>query len=177
MRLHRKIIQTVVEIKWAGWRRGHAPRQQDWQRIAASLEAELELVKGSPPHAEMAEALTALSMGRMASCRSAPDWEAAEAFALDAVKISERLNDPRILSRALDALAGVYDGRSRLREHLRVALRRLAITQSAGFDDLREQIDALRGSPASHGCTWESTWTALPPLRGGGKSRRKYSGG
>ena len=58
--------------------------------------------------------------------------------------MAEQLAVPGILSRALDALASVYDGRGRLRDHLQVALRRLAVTQDPGFDNLRERIDALR---------------------------------
>jgi tetratricopeptide (TPR) repeat protein len=53
------------------------------------------------------------------------------------------------LSQAQGALANVLDGRSRLREHLEVAQRRLEITRQPGFEDLRESMDALRGVGAA----------------------------
>jgi hypothetical protein len=163
MRLHRKIIQAVIDVKWAvgvdfmrrANRIGNASR--------ASLETELILIQGAAPQAEMAETLTALSMGAW-RLPSVPDWDAAEQSALAAVAMAEQLSDPIILSHALDALAGVYDGRSRLREHLQVALRRLAITQSAEFDDRREKIDALRGVGMAQMYLGEYA-QALPPLR------------
>jgi hypothetical protein len=43
----------------------------------------------------------------------------------------------------------VLDGRSRLREHLKVAENRLEITRQPGFDDVRENLDALRGVGAA----------------------------
>jgi hypothetical protein len=59
--------------------------------------------------------------------------------------MAELLDDPVLLSQALGALANVLDGRSKLREHVDVAQRRLEVTQGEAFADIREQIDALRG--------------------------------
>jgi tetratricopeptide (TPR) repeat protein len=47
-------------------------------------------------------------------------------------------------SLAYGALGNVLDGRSRLRDHLQVAERRLAICRLPEFSDTREQIEALR---------------------------------
>ncbi len=144
MRLHRKIIQTVIDIKWATGVDFMRRLNQIGKAARANLEAELKLMQGAPPQIEIAEALTVLSLSAW-RLQSVPDWDAAEKFAQDAVAMAEQLSDSEILSRALDALSCVYDGCGRLREHLQVALRRLAITQGAEFDDLREKIDALRG--------------------------------
>jgi len=163
MRLLGKIIQAVIDVKWAVGVDVMRRANQIGNAARASLEAELELTRGAPPRAEMAQALAALSMGAW-RLPSVPDWEAAEQFALAAVAMAEQLSDPNILSHALDALAGVYDGRGRLREHLQVALRRLAITQGAKFDDLREKIDALRGVGLAQMYLGEYA-QALPPLR------------
>jgi len=46
-------------------------------------------------------------------------------------------------------LASALDGRSRLREHLEVARRRLETCHDERFEDQRESIDALRGAGAA----------------------------
>jgi tetratricopeptide (TPR) repeat protein len=163
MRLLGKIIQAVIDVKWAVGVDVMRRANQIGNASRASLEAELKLMQSTAPRAEIAQALTALSMGAW-RLPSVPDWDAAEQFALAAVAMAEQVSDPNILSHALDALAGVYDGRGRLREHLQVALRRLAITQGAEFDDLREKIDALRGVGLAQMYLGEYA-QALPPLR------------
>jgi ATP/maltotriose-dependent transcriptional regulator MalT len=69
-----------------------------------------------------------------------------------------------VILSALDALANIYDARNRLREHLQIAARRLVLTQSAAFDDLREKIDALRGMGMAQMYVGEYQ-DALPSLR------------
>jgi tetratricopeptide (TPR) repeat protein len=78
-----------------------------------------------------------------------PDWAAAQRFAQAAVDMAELLGSLVDLSPALGALANVLDGRSRLREHLHIAQKRLAIGQQPHFDDVRERIDALRSVGAA----------------------------
>jgi tetratricopeptide (TPR) repeat protein len=56
-----------------------------------------------------------------------------------------QLDDTLLLSQALGALANVLDGRSKLREHVDVAQKRLEVSQEDDFGDAREEIDALRG--------------------------------
>ena len=163
VRLYSKIIQTVIEVKNAVGMDFMRRANQIGNAARASLEAELKSMQGAPPRAEMAKALTALSMGAW-RLPSVPDWDAAEKFALAAVATAEQIPDPNVLSHALDALASVYDGRGRLREHLQVALRRLTITQAAEFDDLREKIDALRGVGMAQMYVGEYA-QALAPLR------------
>lgn len=142
-RLHRKIIQTVVDFMFT------VKLEVDQEnRISSAsqveLQAELEWLKRAPPDPEIVQALGALSLFAL-RIQSPPDWDAALRHAQDAVTMAESLTAPAILSSALDALANIYDARNRLREHLQMAERRLTLTQSAAFDDRREKIDALRG--------------------------------
>jgi tetratricopeptide (TPR) repeat protein len=78
------------------------------------------------------------------------DWDAAQGYAQTAVDMAGKLNSPIDLSQAHGALANVLDGRSYLREHLQVTEKRLEITRQPEFDDLRENLDALRGVGAAH---------------------------
>jgi tetratricopeptide (TPR) repeat protein len=59
--------------------------------------------------------------------------------------MAEQLGDRAAWSKALGALANGLDGRSLLREHLQIATRRLELNRAGGFDDPRENIDAVRG--------------------------------
>ncbi|HET9910892.1 MAG TPA: hypothetical protein VFQ13_03325, partial [Anaerolineales bacterium] len=63
-----------------------------------------------------------------------------------AADMAEELAEPVVLSRALGALGNVLDGRSLLRDHLQVALRRLEVSQDGRVDDLIERIDAVSGA-------------------------------
>jgi tetratricopeptide (TPR) repeat protein len=74
-----------------------------------------------------------------------------------------KLNSPVDLSQAYGALANVLDGRSRLREHLQVAEKRLEITRQPEFDNLRENLDSLRGVGAARMYVGEYT-QAMPYL-------------
>jgi tetratricopeptide (TPR) repeat protein len=148
LRLHRKIIQTIADVKWSVGIDFMQKASQVRRASRAALESEIAAMHDSP-NVETVEALAALSMDAW-RIESPPDWDAAQRFADQAVKMAEQLDRPVVLSRALDALASVYDGRSRLREHLQIVLRRLAITQDPRFDDLREKIDALRGAGQAH---------------------------
>jgi tetratricopeptide (TPR) repeat protein len=75
-----------------------------------------------------------------------PDWERAQKFAQSAVDMAEQLDDPVVLSRALGALCNVLDGRSLLRDHLQVALRRQEISEESRVEDVIERIDAVSGA-------------------------------
>lgn len=163
MRLHRKIIQAAIDVKWATGLDFLRQLNQIGNASRAALEAELKLTQDEPPQAEAARGLSALSLGAW-RLQSQPDWDAAEYFARAAVAMAEQLSNPEILSQALEALGNAYDGRGRLHELLQVALRRLTITQEAGFDDLREKIDALRGAGISYMFLGEYV-RALPYLR------------
>jgi len=73
-----------------------------------------------------------------------PNWETAQELAQAAVDMADELDSLVDLSLAYGALGNVLDGRSRLRDHLQVAERRLAICRRPEFNDVREQIEALR---------------------------------
>ncbi len=163
VRLQSKIIQTVNNVTNAVGMDFMQRANQIGNATLAQLETELNLMQGSSPQPEIVQALTALSLGAW-RIKSGLDWDAAEDFAQAAVAMAEQLSRPAILSHALDALASVYDGRGRLREHLQVALRRLAITQDAEFEDRREKIDALRSVGMARMFLGDYT-QALPPLR------------
>lgn len=149
MRLHRKIIQAAIDVKWATGLDFMRRLNQIGSASLVVLETELKSIQDAPPQAETARDLSALSLGAW-RLQPQPDWEAAEHFAQAAVVMAEQLSNSEILSQALEALGNVYDGRGRLHEHLQVALRRFAITQEPGFDDPREKIDALRGAGMAH---------------------------
>jgi predicted ATPase len=144
VRLHRKIVQLATEAKWNMDLENYRQASQIALQSQASLEQSLAVMDGEPPHSEAVRALAVLSFEAWRN-QIPPDWERAQRFAQAAVDMAERLDNAVVSSRALGALASVLDGRSLLREHLQVALRRLEITQDLGVDDPGECIDALSG--------------------------------
>jgi hypothetical protein len=108
------------------------------------LELHLSALKHEP-NAEVVRALATLSFEAWRS-RVPPDWERAQKYAQSAVDMAEELTDPGVLSRALGALGNVLDGRSLLRDHLQVALRRLEVSMDSRVDDPIEYIDAISGA-------------------------------
>lgn len=162
VRLYRKIIQVALDFMFTV-----AMEVMQGDTIAtasqAALQTELELLKDAPPDPEIAQALGALSVVAW-RIQVPPDWDTALSFAQDAVAMAEGLDVPAILSNALDALANIYDSRSRLREHLEIASRRHALTQSTAIEDVREKLDALRGLGMAQMYVGEYQ-EALPVLR------------
>lgn len=149
MRLNRKIVQIATEAKWSVDAASYQQVSEIRNASRASLEANLANLGSEPPQAEAVQLLVALSMDAWRN-QTPPDWESAQRFAQAAVEMGEKLGDAILTSQALGALANVMDGRSLLREHLQVALRRLEISRGAGFDEARECIDALRGAGVAH---------------------------
>ncbi|MCI0394283.1 MAG: hypothetical protein L0332_04685 [Chloroflexi bacterium] len=143
LRLHRKIIQTVSDIRWAT----RVEQQEEADRIGivsrASLEDALQLLEDQAPHRETVYLLKTLSLDAWRN-RLPPNWEAAERHALAALNVAEQLNDPAEVSTALGALAVIYLARGLLQEYLQIALRRLASSADARFDHVRERLDSLR---------------------------------
>jgi tetratricopeptide (TPR) repeat protein len=144
VRLQRKIVQAVTDLKWFVSMENLQRANQAREQALASLHEALEQFEGEPPHLETVRALIALSTDAW-RIQEPPDWEAAERFAQAAVEMAAALDSAVDLSQAYGALANVLDGRSRLREHLQMAERRLAICQQPGFSEVRETLDALRG--------------------------------
>lgn len=161
-RLHRKIVQTITDAKWAV----NAATYEQVNRIRkaslTSLEHELAAMAQKPPHAETVALYVALSMDAWRN-QEPPDWETAQRFAQAAVDMAEELDDAVVLSQALSALTSVLDGRSLLREHLAVALRRFEISRDSRMNDAHERIDALRGLGMAQAAVGEYE-AALPHL-------------
>jgi class 3 adenylate cyclase len=149
LRLNRKIVEAVTELKWSVSL--EYLQQANEIRLAArdALEAGLGRLEAEPPHSETVRALVVLSTDAW-RIQDPPDWEAAQRFAQAAVDMAGQLDSPVELSQALGALATVLDGRSRLREHLQVAHQRLALCRATQFEDVRERIEALRSAGAAH---------------------------
>jgi tetratricopeptide (TPR) repeat protein len=141
VRLHRKIVETVTELRWSADFEHFVAASQVGVASRASLEAALHLADGEPPHPETVRLLTALS--KEASIRVPPDWDAREHYARAAVDMAEQLDAPVELSATLDTLATVYGERGLFRERVQVALRRLALSHDRRASDLRERADAL----------------------------------
>jgi tetratricopeptide (TPR) repeat protein len=151
VRVHRKLIQIATDAKWSVDTTTYAQISEVRTQSLPLLEASLREMQDREPHAETVSLFAALSMDAWRS-QDPPDWESAQRFAQSGVDMAEQLDDPVVLSQALGALASVLDGRSLLREHLAVALRRLEISRDdspsrlrAPRFDTRERIDALRG--------------------------------
>jgi class 3 adenylate cyclase/tetratricopeptide (TPR) repeat protein len=154
VRLHRKIVEVVTDLKWSVGLQ--YLQQANASRLVAreALYAQLDQLESDVPNAEAVRALVALSTDAW-RMQDPPDWDAALRFAQTAVDKAEQLGSAFDLSQALGALATVLDGRSMLSEHRTITQKRLAICREAGFsgsgkiDELREGIEALRSAGAA----------------------------
>ncbi|UCD98146.1 MAG: AAA family ATPase [Chloroflexota bacterium] len=145
IRLHRKIVQIATDAKWSVDANTFAGVNEISQDSLLSLAENLQLLESAPPHPETVLSLTALSVEAWRNEIPA-NWESAQRYAQAAVDMAELLDDPVLLSRSLGALANVLDGRSLLREHLQVALRRIEVSKDPSFADPHERIDVLRSA-------------------------------
>jgi len=163
IRLNRKILQVVSELKWSV--RLELLQQANQSRMASrlSLEEGLRKMASQPPNQETVRGLVVLSTDAW-RIQEPPDWEAAQRFAQAAVELAGQLDSSVDLSQALGAYANVLEGRSLLREHLAVAQQRLAICREPQFGEVRETIDALRGAGAALMYVGESA-QAIPYLQ------------
>jgi len=149
MRLHRKIVQVVIDLKWSV-EMDHLQQANESRLVSLStLKDGLERMQSGPPNPETVRVVAVLSTDAW-RIQDPPDWEAAQRYAQAAVDMAEKLDSPVDLSQALGALANIMDGRSLLREHLRVAQRRLEISRGLQFDNVYESIEALRSAGAGH---------------------------
>jgi class 3 adenylate cyclase/tetratricopeptide (TPR) repeat protein len=148
VRLDRKIVQVVTDLKWSVSLEHLQQAEEARQKSLTNLKETLSNAAEELPNLETVRAFVALSTDAW-RIQEPPDWEAAEQFAKSAVDMAQQLDKPVDLSQAYGALANVLDGRSRLRDHLQVAEQRLAICRDPAFDDVREQMEALRGMGAA----------------------------
>lgn len=162
IRLRRKIVQTVTDLKWSvsleDLQQADEARTVSVEKLSAALLA----MRAKPPHPETMRALVALSADAW-RIQDPPDWEKAHELAEAAVQMAEHLDSPVDASQALGALESVLDGQSRLREHMQIAQQRLDLCRQPDFVDLRERLDALRGVGAAHMYVGEYS-TAIPYL-------------
>ncbi len=161
--LDRKIVQTVTDLKWSVSLEHLQQAEEARQESLRGLEKSLNGMQGDAPHLETVRALVALSTDAW-RIQEPANWDDAQSYAQAAVDMAGQLDSAVDLSQAQGALANVLDGRSRLREHLKVAQKRLEITRQVGFDDLRENLDALRGVGAARMYVGEYK-DALPYLK------------
>ena len=145
IRLNRKIVQIATEAKWNVDLDTYRQARELTLESLNVLELSLSAMQDGEPNAEVVHALATLSFEAWRN-RIPPDWERAQKYAQSAVDMAEELGDPVVLSRALGALCNVLDGRSLLRDHLQVALRRLEAGIDSGVDDPIERIDAVSGA-------------------------------
>jgi tetratricopeptide (TPR) repeat protein len=141
-RLHRRIIETVFNMTWGVPYAQREAMSQVAEASRAALAARLKQAETEPPHPEIVRALVALANDAW-MVSYPPRWDEAERWARAAVKLAEQLDAPGELSAALDALASVHYGYGRLREHLDVSRRRLALSREPRFGDRREQVHIL----------------------------------
>jgi tetratricopeptide (TPR) repeat protein len=147
--LHRKILQTVADLKWAVDEEEFLAARQIGQNSRLRLKEGLQGAVGARPNLETARHLAVLSVDAWRTLVP-PDWEAARRYAEEACEIAERIADPVEISAALGALSQAYVGQGLLREHLQAARRRLEITEDPAFEDLRERVDSLREVGLAH---------------------------
>lgn len=144
VRLHRQIVEIASDTKWSVDAETYEQIGEISQESQASLQNSLRAMEGEEPHPETVHSLVALSVDAW-RVQTPTDWESAQNFAQAAVTMAEQLDDAVLLSQALGALANVLDGRSKLREHVQIAQKRLQVSQEEHFEDVREEVDALRG--------------------------------
>ncbi|MDX1614077.1 MAG: adenylate/guanylate cyclase domain-containing protein [Candidatus Promineifilaceae bacterium] len=144
MRLHRKIVEIATETKWSVDSRTYEQIGAISHDSRTSLQAYMQEMAGEEAHPETVRSLVALSVDAW-RVQTPADWESAQKHAQTAVSMAEQLDGAVLLSRALGALASVLDGRSKLRDHVEVARRRLDVSQAETFEDVRERVDARRG--------------------------------
>lgn len=149
LRLKRKIVQVVIDLKWAVGIEHLEQANESRLESLTGLKEGLRSMEGGPPDLEMVRVLVVLATDAW-RIQDPPDWNAAQTYAQAAVEMSERLDSPPDLSRSLGALAYVMDGQSLLRQHLQAAERRLEISQHPGFTDIFEKIEALRNAGAGY---------------------------
>jgi len=144
LRLNRKIVEIATEAKWSVDAQTYLKISEIGKKSHLSLENTLQVMQGEPPHPETVRLLVALSTESW-RVQTPSDWKSAQQYAEEAVEMADQLDDKELLSLALGALATALDGQSLLREHLKIAERRVVINENGYQTSEREIIDAKRG--------------------------------
>ena len=142
LRLHRKIVQTVVEMKfrvdWSTWNAARTTGAIGRNELDALLEA----FAGEPPQSELVGLLVELAHDSIEFV-APPAWTEAQHFAEAAVHTARQLDAPAELSAALAALAGTYYGQGALQQHVEITEQRLALLNDPRLSNPRERLDIL----------------------------------
>ncbi|MGD2028190.1 MAG: tetratricopeptide repeat protein, partial [Anaerolineales bacterium] len=148
MRLNRKIVEIATDAKWSVDAQTFMQVSEVSKRSHASLIESLGTIEGEDPHEETVRMLAALSMDAW-RVQDPADWKSAQRYAEQAVELADQLQDQELLSSSLGALATALDGQSLLREHLKIAERRVKINVDGHQVSEHEKIDAQRGMGAA----------------------------
>jgi class 3 adenylate cyclase/predicted ATPase len=144
LRLNRKIVEIATEAKWSVDAQTYMQVSEVSKLSHLSLQDSLQVMEGEPPHSETVRLLVALSTDAW-RVQTPSDWKNAQRYAEAAVKMADQLEDTELLSLSLGGLATALDGQSRLREHLKIAKRRVEISENGHQINELEKIDAQRG--------------------------------
>ena len=149
LRLNQKIVKIVTEAKWSVDAATFEQVSEVSKKSQTSLQQSLKAMSGEDPHPETVRMLVALSTDAW-RVQTPVDWERAQHYAEEAVKLAESLKDIELLSFALGALATALDGQSLLREYKEISTRRAALRDAEEKISEYERIDAMRGMGAAH---------------------------
>jgi class 3 adenylate cyclase/tetratricopeptide (TPR) repeat protein len=144
LRINRKIVEIATEAKWSVDAHTYMQVSEVSQKSHSSLQESLKVMEDEPPHSETVRMLVALSTDAW-RVQTPSDWESAQQYAEAAVEMADKLGDNELLSLALGALATALDGQSLLRDHLKIAERRVEISENGHQISEHEKIDAQRG--------------------------------
>jgi tetratricopeptide (TPR) repeat protein len=144
LRINRKIVEIATEAKWSVDAQTYLQVTEVSRKSRLSLQNSLQVMEERPPHLETVRVLVVLSSDAW-RVQIPSDWKSAQRYAQAAVEMAEHLEDKELLSVALGALTPALDGQSLLREHLKVARRRLEIVENEHQISEHEKIDAQRG--------------------------------
>jgi class 3 adenylate cyclase/tetratricopeptide (TPR) repeat protein len=144
LRINRKIVEIATEAKWSVDAHTYMQVSEVSQKSHSSLQESLKVMEDEPPHSETVRMLVALSTDAW-RVQTPSDWKSAQQYAEAAVEMADKLGDNELLSLALGSLATALDGQSLLREHLKIAERRVEISENDHQISEHEKIDAQRG--------------------------------
>ena len=145
LRLHCKIVQAVGEARFRVSADEFEDLLQSGAVSQAWLDADLRQRENKVSGFDRLHTLVTLSKAAW-QAQALPKWDAAEGYARSGVSLAEQLDDPGLLSTALDALMCVYYGRGRLQELVRAAEQRLALRGDERLSSRQEHVVILNES-------------------------------
>ncbi|MFN2236732.1 MAG: adenylate/guanylate cyclase domain-containing protein [Anaerolineales bacterium] len=145
LRLNRKIVEIATEAKWSVDAEIYRQVSNISNKSLSNLKNSLKVLEGESSHPETVHMLVALSTDAW-RVQTPSDWKSAQQYAEIAVEMADKLDDKELLSSALGALATALDGHSMLREHLKIAQRRVELSENGYQISEHEKIDAQRGA-------------------------------